>query len=56
MKRNASGLVKQGSFDFHLLVRQQTLTEQTLSSWRMTVSGMCVFGVGVKISLVSRAK
>lgn len=35
---------------------QTALTEQTLSSWGVTVSGMCVFRVGVKISLVSQAK
>lgn len=35
---------------------QTALTEQTLSSWVMTVTGMCVFRAGVKISLVSEAK
>lgn len=34
---------------------QSALTEQTLSSWGMTVTGVCVFRAGVKISLVSQA-
>lgn len=39
MKRKGSGLVKQESLDFHCLVSADR--ERTLSSWGMTVTGMC---------------